>query len=637
MDCSAIIEEEEEEGLTIQTIEKGAILKNWTATPSRAHRVPRDSEEEDQISEEVVREVENFENKPKSNLYETEVVNLGDAETAKETRISIHLSPPKKEEYIRFLKEYEDIFAWSYDDMTGLSTSIVAHKLPTHPMCLPVKQKLKKFKQDMSLEIKEEVIKQIKPKVIRVVEYPTWLANIVPVPKKDGKVRDGPPKVHILEAHVDYEVSQMADTVKPFCRKSRGRRIRTLKIDFPNEEVSFVGDVTEAYGGWRMFFDGTANFKGVGIGAIMVSKTSQHYPMSAKLRFPYTGNMAEYEAYILGLNMAIDMNIQEQLVIDDSDLLVHQVQGEWATKNSKILLYLHYVHELRKRFTKIEFRHVPKIQNEFVDALATLSSMIHYPDKNFIDPIPLRINNQPAYCAHIEEETDGNPWFHDIKGYLAKEEYSEHVNHTPKCTLQRLSNHFFHSGGNLYRRTPDLGLLSGIDYFKKWVEPASYKAVTKKVIADFLKDRIVYRFGVPESIISDNATSLNSGLMKAMCETFKIKYKNSTAYRPQMNGAVEVANKNIIKILRKMVENHKQWHEKLPFAFLGYRSTVRTSTRATPYMLVYGTEAVIPAKDIAVGRDVGYTRNSMDWVESIQKCWNEALSDKRFIIDIQLF
>ncbi|XP_070007088.1 uncharacterized protein [Nicotiana sylvestris] len=139
IDCSAIIEEEEEE-----------------------------EDEEDEILEEVVREVENFENKPKSNLDETEAVNLGDAEIVKETRISIHLSPIEKEEYICFLKEYEDIFAWSYDNMTGLSTSIVAHKLPTNPMCVSVKQKLRKFEPDMILKIKEEVTKQIKAKVLRI-------------------------------------------------------------------------------------------------------------------------------------------------------------------------------------------------------------------------------------------------------------------------------------------------------------------------------------------------------------------------------------------------------------------------------------------------------------------------------------
>ncbi|XP_070039601.1 uncharacterized protein [Nicotiana tomentosiformis] len=122
--------------------------------------------EDDVIPEEIVKEVENFENKQKSDLEETEAINLGDSETVKETHISIHLSPSEKEEYARFLKEYEDIFAWSYDDMTGLSTSIVAHKLPTNPMCLPVKQKLRKFKPDMSLKIKEEVTKHIKAKDI---------------------------------------------------------------------------------------------------------------------------------------------------------------------------------------------------------------------------------------------------------------------------------------------------------------------------------------------------------------------------------------------------------------------------------------------------------------------------------------
>ncbi|XP_070032776.1 uncharacterized protein [Nicotiana tomentosiformis] len=139
--------------------------------------------------------------------------------------------------------------------------------------------------------------------------------------------------------------------------------------------------------------------------------------------------MAKYEACILGLILAIDMNIQELLVIEDSDLLVHQVLGEWATKSTKILPYLHCVQDLIKSFTKIDIKHVPRIQNEFADALVTVSSMIQHPDKNFIDPIPIEIRKQLAYCAHVEEEFDGNPWFHDIKEYLEKGE------DTQKCTM----------------------------------------------------------------------------------------------------------------------------------------------------------------------------------------------------------
>jgi len=100
-------------------------------------------------------------------------------------------------------------------------------------------------------------------------------------------------------------------------------------------------------------------------------------------------------------------------------------------------------------------------------------------------------------------------------------------------------------------------ILVAIDYITKWVEVASYKAVTKKVVADFVRYRIVCRFGLPKSIITDNAANLNSDMMKAMCETFKIKHRNSTAYEPQMNGVVEDTNKNIKKILRKMVDNYK--------------------------------------------------------------------------------
>ncbi|XP_009612072.1 uncharacterized protein [Nicotiana tomentosiformis] len=103
-------------------------------------------------------------------------------------------------------------------------------------------------------------------------------------------------------------------------------------------------------------------------------------------------------------------------------------------------------------------------------------------------------------------------------------------------------------------------------------------------------------FGVTESIITDNTANFNSDLIKAMCETFKIKNRNSTAYRPQMNGVVEAANKDIKKILRKMVDNYKQWHEKIPFPHLGYCTTVRMSVGATPYLLVYGTEVVFPAE-----------------------------------------
>ena len=84
---------------------------------------------------------------------------MGDHDEIKETSISVHLAAPQKEELIHLFREYIDVFAWSYDDMPGLSTNIVSHKLPINSEFDPVKQKMRKFKPDLSLKIKEEVTK----------------------------------------------------------------------------------------------------------------------------------------------------------------------------------------------------------------------------------------------------------------------------------------------------------------------------------------------------------------------------------------------------------------------------------------------------------------------------------------------
>ena len=139
-------------------------------------------------------------------------------------------------------------------------------------------------------------------------------------------------------------------------------------------------DISKTYPAWRLFFYGVVNHQGKGIGAVLVSEYSQHYPMAAKFRFNCTNNMTEYEACILGLRMAIDMNIHKILVIGDSDLLIHQVHGEWSVKNSNIIPYVQYVQKLCKRFHEIEFRHTPRTQNELADTLATIASIIKYQD-----------------------------------------------------------------------------------------------------------------------------------------------------------------------------------------------------------------------------------------------------------------
>ncbi|XP_070036150.1 uncharacterized protein [Nicotiana tomentosiformis] len=76
-----------------------------------------------------------------------------------------------------------------YDEDEGLSVDLVVHKLLAYPNFSLVQQKQRKFKTDMNDKIKEEIMKQLRANVVRVVRYTTWVENIVHVPKKDGKTR----------------------------------------------------------------------------------------------------------------------------------------------------------------------------------------------------------------------------------------------------------------------------------------------------------------------------------------------------------------------------------------------------------------------------------------------------------------
>ena len=124
-----------------------------------------------------------------SHQEEVKLVDLGTDKEKKEVNVGTGMITPIREELVALLRDYQDIFAWSYQDMPGLSHDIEQHRLPLNSGYSPVKQKLRRRKPEMSLKIKEEVKKQFDTGFLAVARYPEWVANIVPVSKKDGKVR----------------------------------------------------------------------------------------------------------------------------------------------------------------------------------------------------------------------------------------------------------------------------------------------------------------------------------------------------------------------------------------------------------------------------------------------------------------
>ena len=145
--------------------------------------------EDDDLPPDLLRLVEQDERQILPHQEITEAINLGTEEERKEVKIETMLSPATRKELIDLLQDYNDVFAWSYQDMSSLDTDIVVHRLPLREEYAPIKQKLRRVKPDMLLKIKEEVKKQLDAGFLEMSKYPQWVANIVLVSKKYGKVR----------------------------------------------------------------------------------------------------------------------------------------------------------------------------------------------------------------------------------------------------------------------------------------------------------------------------------------------------------------------------------------------------------------------------------------------------------------
>ncbi|XP_060182403.1 uncharacterized protein LOC132612082 [Lycium barbarum] len=152
------------------------------------------------------------------------------------------------------------------------------------------------------------------------------------------------------------------------------------------------------------------------------------------------------------------MDVKELQVIGDSDLLIRQVRGEWATKTEKIIPYVGLVQRMADLFQEVVFKHIPRTQNAFADALATITSMIQHPDSRYIDPVKIEIRDQPAHCAFVEVKADRKHWYTDIKVYLEKREYPEGITTNQKKTISKLANGFFLNKNVLYKKNSKFGI-----------------------------------------------------------------------------------------------------------------------------------------------------------------------------------
>ncbi|XP_004308579.1 PREDICTED: uncharacterized protein LOC101295281 [Fragaria vesca subsp. vesca] len=116
-------------------------------------------------------------------------VDVGTAEKPLLISISVKLAENEKEDLLALLREYRDWFAEKYEDMPGLSPDLVCHRLPTYLDRRPVRQDGRFMRTKTQIVVKEEIENMHRSGIIHVVKYNEWLSNVVPLRKKNGKMR----------------------------------------------------------------------------------------------------------------------------------------------------------------------------------------------------------------------------------------------------------------------------------------------------------------------------------------------------------------------------------------------------------------------------------------------------------------
>jgi hypothetical protein len=145
-------------------------------------------------------------------------------------------------------------------------------------------------------------------------------------------------------------------------------------------------------------------------------------------------------------------------------------------------------------------------------------------------------------------------------------------------------------GGHVY-------MLVAVDKFTKWVKAAPVTTQDSTAGINFIKS-IVFRFGVPHSIITDNGTDFTSKEFKNYCESMGIKLEFASVAHPKTNGQVEKANDLLCNRIKKRLlaplEKAKHaWLDELPSVLWSLRTTPNAATQETPFFLVHGAEVML--------------------------------------------
>ncbi|GJW05677.1 reverse transcriptase domain-containing protein [Tanacetum coccineum] len=395
------------------------------------------------------------------------------------------------------------------------------------------------------------------------------------------------------------------------------------------------GDLTSGPKAWRLYTDRASNNEGSGAGLILIAPDEVEYSYALRLNFFNSNNEAEYEALLAGLRIAKEMQVRDIHAFVDSKLVSNQVEGFRIT-------------------------HIPRAENRKADAFSKLAAVQfdHLSKKVLVEVLNER--SVEAQEVNIVVEEEDPTWMTPIRNYLEGGKLPEDPIDA-RTLMEKIGNYTIEDGvlyrksylvplmrcvgplqANYVIREVYMGSCGMHDGPRQVVAKAmnlgffwpsmhrdareliracddcqAHAAVPRLPKADMISVTSAWPFmkwGM------DKVGPLLEGPGRVKYQIVAIDYFTKWmeakplatitvggeaqdsinlyfSLPPQGNGAVERANKSILRGIKTRLEKGgSTWAEEVPNVLWAHRTMKKTSNGETPFSLTYGTEAVIPAE-----------------------------------------
>ncbi|GKV51961.1 hypothetical protein SLEP1_g58574 [Rubroshorea leprosula] len=535
-----------------------------------------------------------------------EEVNLCTEVDSKITFISDSLEPCLCDKIISILHEYKDCFAWDYSEMPSLDRNLVEHRLPIKEDFKPFKQPPRRMSPKVTLKVKEEIERLLKVGSIKTSRYVEWLSNVIPVVKKNGKLR--------------------------ICVDFRNLNLATPKDEYPMPIADLLVN------GYLVHERGLEVDQNKARAVIEVQ-----LPRSEKELQRFLGQLLEEFDDVILRHVTQDLNTEanEMVEIASGLKILEGVMSRIVVVEKRILPSIHMrgmaisacsidVTQIDWRYPIMEYLKNPKFKASRITKMQALNCVLleDVLYRRGHDELLLRCLGPDEYCqimSDVHNRIYGAHqagikmrWLIRRHGFFWPLILKDCISYAKDCKacqihgpLQKVPASELHP---IIKSWPFRGwaidligkvyppstrwhsfIIVATDYFTKWVKAKPMKKVDQTDIIKFLKEEIIHKFGLPKIVTLDQGTVFVGAQVEAFAKEMGFRLLTSTPHYAQANGQAEASNRIVINLLEKMVDdNPRRWHELLSNTIWAYRTSQRSSTKVTPFSLTYGHDVVLP-------------------------------------------